>query len=101
MTDKDRELVSDYVIRGNFKIDDGPKVFALLIECSKRYLTLDEAIGKAADMESELKAERERVKKLKRFADDISSNYDCDGDGHRYSTYCRKCDAKKVLEETK
>jgi len=39
----------------------------------------------------------ERIKKLEEFARDVSSNYDCDSDAHKYGTICRQCEALKVL----
>lgn len=44
---------------------------------------------------AELEAENER---LRTFAKNIRDNFDCDSDGHKYGTYCRSCDAAKVLE---
>ncbi len=34
---------------------------------------------------------------LYEFARDCRDNWDCDGDGHRYGTGCRKCAARDVL----
>lgn len=31
------------------------------------------------------------------FVKNIYSNFDCDEDGHKYNTYCRCCDAMKLL----
>lgn len=35
---------------------------------------------------------------LVKFIKSIAENYDCDFDGHRYGTYCRKCEAEKILK---
>lgn len=41
---------------------------------------------------------QQRVEELEDFARDISDNYDCDTDAHRYRTTCRACKAKKILK---
>lgn len=32
------------------------------------------------------------------FIRDMATNYDCDGDAHKYSTKCRVCEAREILE---
>jgi len=39
----------------------------------------------------------ERVKELEAFVNDCATNWDCDNDGHRYNTPCRRCNAEKLL----
>lgn len=39
----------------------------------------------------------DRIKELESFVADCSKNWDCDLDGHRYNTGCRKCNAEKLL----
>lgn len=41
--------------------------------------------------------DREMLEKAREFARDISRNYDCDNDAHRYGTSCRCCDAEELL----
>jgi hypothetical protein len=33
------------------------------------------------------------------FLKDISDNYDCDSDGHKYNSYCRACVANSILRD--
>jgi len=42
----------------------------------------------------------DKNKELYEFARNCSANFDCDKDGHKYDTTCRKCDAKKLLKQT-
>lgn len=39
-----------------------------------------------------------RVEKLREELRDISENWDCDSDAHKYGTPCRCCQAKAALE---
>ena len=41
------------------------------------------------------------MNKIIDFLEDLSSNYDCDEDAHRYNTRCFVCEAQKLLNKTK
>lgn len=43
--------------------------------------------------------ENDAVTKLVEFARDCAYNWDCDTDGHKYNTGCRKCDSKELYNE--
>ena len=47
----------------------------------------------------ELAKERERAAKLVEALENISNNFDCDTDAHKYDTTCRSCLAKLSLTE--
>ena len=53
------------------------------------------------DIERELNAALERIKRLEEFARTIENDFDHDEDAHRYGTTCRVCDAEDLLKETK
>lgn len=40
------------------------------------------------------------VKALRSFAKVVADSFDCDSDAHKYGTFCRACEAKKILEKT-
>jgi len=39
------------------------------------------------------------IKKMVDFIRDCAANWDCDTDGHKYNTGCRKCDADEINNE--
>ena len=39
------------------------------------------------------------LKQCRSHCRDLAENFDCDSDGHRYNTYCRKCEAAEHLKE--
>lgn len=43
--------------------------------------------------------ENEAIVKLLEFARDCAKNWDCDTDGHKYNTGCRKCEAEHLYNE--
>jgi len=53
------------------------------------------------DIERELNAAQQRIKRLEEFARTIENDFDHDEDAHRYGTTCRVCDAEDLLKETK
>jgi hypothetical protein len=53
------------------------------------------------DIAYDLLEAREHIKELLTFCRDISSNYDCDSDGHKYGTGCRSCEAQNLLDKFK
>jgi hypothetical protein len=53
------------------------------------------------DIERELNAANDRIKRLEEFARTIENDFDHDEDAHRYGTTCRVCDAEDLLKETK
>ena len=55
----------------------------------------------ACQLERELNAANDRIKRLEEFARTIENDFDHDEDAHRYGTTCRVCDAKDLLKETK
>lgn len=52
---------------------------------------LDESATPAAGREEDAV-----IKEVIDFIRDIATNWDCDSDGHKYDTGCRKCEAKKL-----
>ncbi len=40
-----------------------------------------------------------RINKMEKFIKNIGEDYDCDMDGHRYNTGCRKCEARDLLNK--
>lgn len=40
-----------------------------------------------------------RIQELESFVTNVSDNYDCDNDAHRYGTICRSCEASKLLKK--
>lgn len=55
----------------------------------------------ACQLERELTAANDRIKRLEEFARTIENDFDHDEDAHRYGTTCRVCDAEDLLKETK
>lgn len=55
----------------------------------------------ACQLERELNAANDRIKRLEEFARTIENDFDHDEDAHRYGTTCRVCDAEDLLKETK
>lgn len=43
--------------------------------------------------------DNEKLRDLIAFVQDIATNYDCDADGHKYGTYCRRCEAARILKD--
>lgn len=41
----------------------------------------------------------DQVKDMEKFIETISSDFDCDSDAHRYNTFCRCCEAEKLLNK--
>lgn len=59
--------------------------------------TLAKKLGiKWVDCEADVE-QCKRVKKLESFVRTIAQDFDCDKDAHRYNTFCRCCEAKKLL----
>lgn len=56
---------------------------------------------KIEELERQLNAANERIKRLEEFARTIENDFDHDEDAHRYGTMCRVCDAAELLRETK
>ena len=51
--------------------------------------------------DSDSKESTDLTKKLENYEgvlEDISTNYDCDVDSHKYGTHCRACIAKRALD---
>jgi hypothetical protein len=47
---------------------------------------------------TEIERLREENEKLREFVRSCAISFDCDADAHKYGTFCRACEAKKLLE---
>ena len=48
---------------------------------------------------SHCKKPAEQLEELRKFVKDCAMNWDCDSDGHKNNTGCRKCDAERLLND--
>lgn len=39
------------------------------------------------------------LREANKWIRNVDKNFDCDRDGHRYNTYCRKCEAKALANQ--
>lgn len=56
------------------------------------------AVGRIIDaLDDRISRLTERNKELEAVMRVIAEGFDCDTDAHRYGTFCRVCEAKKIL----
>lgn len=57
------------------------------------------AEGLTETFKATLKESELQIRDLMDFTRNIETNYDCDGDAHKYNTNCRACAARKLREK--
>ena len=49
------------------------------------------------NLKHEIEALQMQNSLFRKFIENVSTNYDCDSDGHKYGTGCRCCEANELL----